>query len=245
MDISKKNKKPIFTTKRLTIIAIIVAVFAIVIPIIISEYKSDEELYKEYKEHYSELLLDSIKIKNIRTRFDADASAMEIEGVNYWIKLKNNTDGVITIRSVLTADYRLKDPVIRDHIKSKDTTNIEFITDTSFTTWVLHSKESRWFQIGATFVSSSPQNNNIHTCILYTNKFGGIYDLYFIQEAKYNIQFDKPLDFTVDTLKHKITYLFPPKMVEFTDKRMTLSPYIYTPDEVDFINDILKSIKEQ
>jgi len=220
-------------------LSIVVAFLAIVIPILNDYWKSDEQLYSEYKEHFSELLLDSIKIKQSLLDVDSASGIIKLTGIDYWIKLKNNTDDVVSIKTYLTLDYNKKSEFIRDKLRNKDTSFINFVIDSSYSSWVLQSRESRWYQMRTIFNRSTGNITTLHTCILYTNKHGGIYDLYFIQELKYNIEFETPLDFMVDTLKKKIIHILPSKMVEFTENRLTIPPYIYNVSEVNFINDLL------
>ena len=214
---------------------------------LVSQFPDYENQYLIYKQNYSELRLDSIKKGKPYIQVNpTNPQIANLYGISFWFKITNHSNSVCYIIMIATIDTLSLDDNIRKKVFRRDTTNLEVVKDTSFKELLLYPNESKWFEkhVYLSALENYP-NEYIHCQVIYSNTVGGYYDLYFIQELKYDYDFSNPLPQEIDTIITKDSILINtkikvPELFTFTDNKQILPPYSFTVPEIEFIKFVSK-----
>lgn len=240
----KKHKKPyLITPTGITLNTLYITGLIYLLIYFNSQLRKVYDLEFTYKEHTPIIKLDSIKYSSPIIHFDESKGEIILEGLLYWVKLKNYSNEVCNILVDFSFDTLSYRRIIRNKIISQDTSRFTMIDDNLFKEYILYPNESKWYKIQSTINTDSNFSNKksfLHILFIYTNPIGGYYDLYVIQEYEFIYDFNKPIQPSIDTIKHNISYRLP-SMIRFTDNRKSFEPYCYTLSEMEFLDNLYDS----
>ncbi|MBN8585840.1 MAG: hypothetical protein J0M37_12170 [Ignavibacteria bacterium] len=238
--ITKKEFKPNFwfTTKGITLFGIFLAAYLSTLFHLTNRLNEIFAIESKYREHYSELKLDSIKLSKPKLLLNPSTGKLTLFGVGFWVKIKNNSKDVCYILAKFTNDIPTLRPVLRQKVIEQDTTRIEFFLDSTFSDYVIYPSEAKWFYVESELTGNASQEQSyLHTMFIYSNAVGGYYDMYLIQEMKYKFVDNTPLEERLDSTK-QIRQIILPDLVDFTENIQQIRPYCYSLSEMEFLDKI-------
>jgi len=191
----------------------------------------------------SELKVDSIYLGGSKIFVDSlNPGFIHYTGVRFWIRLTNISTQTCKLVFFASIDSFTNAKILRSHILAGDTMNTEVRISPDFPDYTFRPNESKVIRVVALGDDESRDTTYLHTMFIYTNSFGGIFENYVIQKMVHTVKIDKPLDFGVDTLKKRLTFMIPNKIVKLEKGEFKDHYHIYNDDEVKSIQDYFDKI---